>query len=338
MRHLFCILIGGLLIGSAQADTRTVTSLADSGAGSLRQALADSTAGDTIDFAVNGTITLTSGELLIANDLTISGPGATNLAVSGNSASRVFNISNPGSTVTISGLTIRDGKSANGIDADENSGGPALSPGANGGGIYSLGSLTLNQCHVTGNNTGRGGNSSWTRNETGDDGTAGGSGGGVFCSNSLTVIASTFSGNSAGAGGTGGLSLETYGGNGGPGGNGGGLCVLGSVTLISCTFAANAAGNGGEGGRADAYAGHGAPGGSGGGLSVAGAVSAVACTFSANSAGNGGMGGGLAAACGNGGKGGSGGGLCAAAGTTATTRNNLVEKNRAGNGGAGGTY
>ena len=32
MRHLFCILIGGLLIGSAQADTRTVTSLADSGA------------------------------------------------------------------------------------------------------------------------------------------------------------------------------------------------------------------------------------------------------------------------------------------------------------------
>ena len=338
MRCLFRTLFGVLVAATAQAATNTVTTLADSGAGSLRQVIADATAGDAIVFAVTGTITLTSGELVIANSLEISGPGATNLAVSGNSASRVFNLSNPDAAVTISGLTIRDGKSADGMDADPGSGGPALSPGAAGGGIFSLGSLTLTQCHVTGNVAGRGGNSSWTRNETGDDGTAGGSGGGVYCANSLTAIASTFSSNSAGAGGTGGLSLETYGGNGGPGGNGGGICGLGSVTLISCTFAASAAGNGGGGGTADAYAGHGAQGGSGGGLYVSGAVSVVACTFSTNTAGNGGHGGNDAAQCGNGGKGGDGGGLCAAAGTAATTLNTLIAQNRAGSGGAGGTF
>ena len=342
MRRNFCILLGVLLAVAAPAATNTVTTLADSGAGSLRQAIADSAADDTITFAVTGTITLTSGELVIGNSLEISGPGAADLAVSGNSASRVFNISNPGASVTISGLTIRNGKSADGIDGDPFDGGPALSPGGDGGGIHSLGSLTLNQCHVTGNAAGRGGNSNWTRNDTGDDGTAGGSGGGVFCSNSLTVIASTFSSNSAGAGGTGGLALgegdTAHGGNGAPGGNGGGICGLGSVTLVSCTFAANAAGNGGGGGTADAYAGNGAPGGSGGGLYVSGSVSVVACTFAINSAGNGGGGGGQAAQCGNGGPGGAGGGVSVAAGTPATTLNGLFAQNRAGGGGGGGTY
>ena len=339
MRRWVGMTVGAILmVSSAQAGTNTVATLADSGAGSLRQAIADSIAGDVIAFAVTGTIALTSGELAIGHSLEISGPGATNLAVSGNSASRVFNVVDPGAAVTISGLTIRDGKSANGIDADEFSGGPALSPGGDGGGIYSLGSLTLNQCHVTGNVAGRGGNSSWSRNETADAGTAGGSGGGVYCANGLTASACTFSGNSAGAGGTGGLSLERYGGNGGPGGHGGGVCALGSVALVSCTFAANAAGNGGGGGRADAYAGHGAPGGSGGGLYVSGSVSVVACTFATNAAGSGGSGGGQAAVCGNGGPGGAGGGICAAASTAATTRNNLIAQNRAGGGGAGGSY
>ncbi len=124
MRCLFRILLGVLLVSSAEAATSTVTTLADSGAGSLRQALADSAAGDTITFAVTGTITLTSGELVITNSLTIAGPGATNLAVSGNSVRRVFRIGNPVASVTISGLTICNGKSADGIDGDPWSGGP----------------------------------------------------------------------------------------------------------------------------------------------------------------------------------------------------------------------
>src|SRR6266699_2540647 len=59
----------------------TVTSTADNGPGSLRQAIANAAAGETIDFAVSGTITLTSGELLITKNLISSGPVASNLVV-----------------------------------------------------------------------------------------------------------------------------------------------------------------------------------------------------------------------------------------------------------------
>ena len=88
--------------------TLMVTNTNDSGPGSLRQALADANDGDVIGFAVTGTIGLTSGELLVAKNITISGPGAENLAVNGNSQSRVFHIAS-GQTVTISGLTITNG-------------------------------------------------------------------------------------------------------------------------------------------------------------------------------------------------------------------------------------
>src|SRR5689334_23983839 len=58
---------GLLLFGSARAvaATITVTTTADSGAGSLRQAILDAASGDTINFSLpaNSTITLTSAEL-----------------------------------------------------------------------------------------------------------------------------------------------------------------------------------------------------------------------------------------------------------------------------------
>ena len=57
---------------------------------------------------LSGTITLTSGELLITNSVTINGPGASVVAVSGDGSSRVFEIE-PGQNVTINGLTITDG-------------------------------------------------------------------------------------------------------------------------------------------------------------------------------------------------------------------------------------
>jgi len=47
------------------ATTRTVTSNADSGPGSLRDAIAASGSGDTINFSVPGTITLTSASLSV---------------------------------------------------------------------------------------------------------------------------------------------------------------------------------------------------------------------------------------------------------------------------------
>ncbi len=96
---------------SARADIITVTNTNDSGPGSLRQALADANDGDMIEFAVTGTIGLTSGELLVVKNITISGPGAKSLAVNGNNQSRVFHVAS-GQTVTISGLTIINGHTA----------------------------------------------------------------------------------------------------------------------------------------------------------------------------------------------------------------------------------
>ena len=79
-------LIGLTVMLAAPAWRRppTVTNTNDSGAGSLRAAIAAAANGDTIDFApaLNGqTITLTSGALTITQSLTISGPGAGNLTI-----------------------------------------------------------------------------------------------------------------------------------------------------------------------------------------------------------------------------------------------------------------
>src|SRR5262249_5131301 len=112
----------------------TVTSLLDTGAGSLRQAVLDANTqpgADTIRFAdgLHGTIPLTNRQLSLADEPTIDGPGADQLAVSGNHQSRVFSITG-GVTVTLAGLTITDGRVVG-------------APGQ-GGGILNVGStLTL---------------------------------------------------------------------------------------------------------------------------------------------------------------------------------------------------
>src|SRR6266699_3875226 len=178
-RILFVITLLFAAMASVQivhAATITVTSTADSGAGSLREALASASDGDTIDFSVTGTITLTSGELVVNNSLTISGSGAANLAVSGNAASRVFHISS-GKTVTISGLTITNGLVSGTFPANA------------GAGIYNdHGNLTVSNCTVSGNST------------------SNGLGGGILNAGSngiatLTINNSPLSGNSAFQGG-----------------------------------------------------------------------------------------------------------------------------------------
>src|SRR5206468_50828 len=142
---LFTLLCAALAsLQAVHANIITVANTADSGPGSLRQALADANDVDTIDFdsSLRGqTITLTSGQLLVRNSLTISGPGAANLAVNGNAASRVFLLLS-GQTVTISGLTITNGQA---------------SP-SSGGGIYNDHStLTVSSCTISGNSAFDGG-------------------------------------------------------------------------------------------------------------------------------------------------------------------------------------
>src|SRR5437667_11553041 len=90
--RLFALLCAAVVnVATANAATLIVTTAADSGAGSLRAALAAVSDGDTIQFdpALNGqTISLTSAELTIDKNITINGPGLTQLAVSGSNAFR----------------------------------------------------------------------------------------------------------------------------------------------------------------------------------------------------------------------------------------------------------
>src|SRR5439155_25941842 len=74
-----------------------------------------SPAPDTINFkpGLTGTIRLTSGELDVTDTVKIQGPGALQIIVSGNHASRVFDISGAAS-VDVSGLTIADGLATQG--------------------------------------------------------------------------------------------------------------------------------------------------------------------------------------------------------------------------------
>src|SRR5262245_24467247 len=132
-RFSLCMLLWfHLAAAKLGAVTFTVTSLTDNGTGSLRETIQNASSGDIIQLGVSGTITLTNGELLIARDLIITAPSAKTLAISGNNATRVFNISN--ATVTISGLTIRDGFAG---------GAPAI-----GAGILNRGMLVLSDCRV----------------------------------------------------------------------------------------------------------------------------------------------------------------------------------------------
>ncbi|MFZ4791165.1 MAG: InlB B-repeat-containing protein [Candidatus Competibacteraceae bacterium] len=133
----------------AQAATFTVTTTADSGAGSLRQAILDANTApgaDTISFSPGGggTIYLSSGEIPISGELTINGPGPAVLAISGTSSSRIFNIAD-GSKVSINGLKLTEGTASG-------DGGAILSSNDS----SPLGStLTLSNCVLSGNSASR---------------------------------------------------------------------------------------------------------------------------------------------------------------------------------------
>jgi N-acetylneuraminic acid mutarotase len=253
----------------------TVTNTNDSGPGSLRQALAIANDGDTITFAVTGTIVLTTGELMVNDSITISGPGAANLAVNANAMSRVFHIAS-GGTVTISGLTITNGNATKdyggGIYSDHStltmdncrvSGNTADI----GGGMYSNGSfsganVTLNNSIFTGNSALQGGgmysdgNQSanaatvTVNNSTFSDNSTSYPGGGIYNfaemgNATVTLNNSTFSGNSAGNNGTGdggGIYNDGVGAN------------MATVTVNNSTFSDNST-SGGEGGGIASFGG-----------------------------------------------------------------------------------
>ncbi len=98
-----------LLLGrSTLAASIPVTNMLDSGVGSLRDQIAAAASGDTITFNVTGVITLSSGEISINKNLSIIGPGASVLALSGNHTNGIFNVTF-GNNVLISGLLLEYG-------------------------------------------------------------------------------------------------------------------------------------------------------------------------------------------------------------------------------------
>jgi hypothetical protein len=281
----------------------TVTNLSDHDPGSLRDAIATTPSGGMVDFqpGLTGKIVLTSGELAISKDLTIDGPGADVIMVSGNKASRVFN--NIGNfTVAISGLTIADG----------------MVTGDDGGGIYNAGTLTITDSTFSGNaasNTrysdGFGGgignvgtltvtscafskNTAMGLNTILPGGVGGAGGGGIFNASkgTLTITASTLSDNSAaspyfnlGGGGiynqgTSAVTDSTFSGNSASADGGGGIENGGTLIVTNSTFHGNTVREGPAGGSW----------GGGGILNIGGTLTVADSTFSGNSAGRGGGG------------------------------------------------
>jgi hypothetical protein len=262
---LFSTVIVALTAMPTQAAILTVTNTNDSGAGSLRDTIAATSDGDTIQFdpALNGqAITLTSAQLEIINkSINIEGPGASQLTVQRSTATdtpafRIFSI-RCNTPVTITGLTI-----SNGNEPESGGGGIAANAepltlarcvisgnsASSGGGIFSSDSIVsrtvnITNCTISGNSATRGGaiyilGPGFYGHSGGyvtvvDSSISGNvatdSGGGIFNEGHLTMVNSTISTNMATATGS----------------SGGGILNFGTSTITNSTLSGNSASLGG---------------------------------------------------------------------------------------------
>lgn len=267
MRQLFALVLSITLCAArAEAAYVTVTNTANSGAGSLREALITAAAGDVIVFALPATpqVIQLDAELGIKRNLTLLGPGASRLTVRKSALAgkrRIFAV-DVNVTAVISGMTIEGG--------DEDFGGCVQHAGAS----LTLSGVTVRSCTAT---------------------TGGARGGGVFATGTagpLRIVSSLITGNTASIGGgiavndgaaTAEISDTVISSN--TAGVGGGLYFAGSaLTLLRDRVTSNDANEAGSGG---------------GGLFVgaaAGDVTVTDSTFTSNSAsGATGIGGGIGA-------------------------------------------
>jgi uncharacterized repeat protein (TIGR01451 family) len=251
---------------------QVVTTNADSGAGSLRQAILDACDGSKIFFDMTQVVSpiSLSSELFVTKSVTIVGPGASLLTVDANHTSRVFNVGSS-ITSTIDGLTIVNGIGSGDVNDRQ------------GGGIFVdvSGTLNLTNSIVSGNSVQGAASSNY--------------GGGMFISGTLNVTNCTISGNSVSGGDfnigggiyVGGsatvkITNSTVSGNSGTGGSyaeGGGINLDGSggLNIINSTISGNSV----SGGSIIT--------GGGGILAAAGSTLSVTnSTISGNSANNGG--------------------------------------------------
>jgi hypothetical protein len=225
-----------LLDGAGVRGVPAVSNCNDAGPGSLRAAAEAAVSGDVIDLTALAcsTITLTSGEIAAsADDLTLQGPGLSQLTIDAQYASR--NLVHLGSgTLTIAGMTLTGGaKYATGTDA------------AKGGCIFSNGSVELDDarakyCRASAESGDAIGGAIFAssgislRNSSIDhssahaaSGAGAARGGGVYTQGVFSMIGSTLSANSASS------YSQT--------GVGGAAFIGGDATLIASTLSGNRA-------------------------------------------------------------------------------------------------
>ena len=239
-------------------STTLVTTLQDNNeAGSLRWCINNASSGSTIRFAqgIIGTIKLTKGDLVFTSSkqLTIAGPGADQLMISGGNIGAHIRVSK-GATLNISGLSFKNSETVDYaflsnegtlivtnsiISGNKTTAGDA----SLGGGIENKGTLTVTNSTISNNSSigdhnGLGGGidnqgkltvtgSTFSNNKTSGSSDTG-FGGGIFnySTGTLIVTTSTFSDNSA--------SGKQY-------SLGGGIENEGKLTVIDSTFSGNSA-------------------------------------------------------------------------------------------------
>jgi hypothetical protein len=248
VKAFLCLLAGALSCVSSSANTLLITSPSDDGSGSLRAAIAAAASGDVIQFdpALRGQVILLASQINITKELTIDGPGADKITISGGNRTRILFVTAP---LTLSGVTLHNGFGSGaallvsrararviGCTFTDNA-----APNGTGGAIYNPGSsLDLSNCTFSGNTAagfGLGGafyGSSGVTVTMTDCIFAANSahdGGAIFADSPLALLRCIFTGNSIPTDGIAGAVFNEY------------------PTLITeSIFTGNSTGDGGEGG------------------------------------------------------------------------------------------
>ncbi|GAB4021257.1 choice-of-anchor Q domain-containing protein [Spirosoma koreense] len=310
----FTLSIGLALALNGWATTFTVTSTADAGAGTLRQALLNANADPSatansphlITITATGIISLQAPFLVITNHLTIQGPGQANLTISGGNSTRIFWIQN--GTITIRDLTLANGLAQGGVGSGGGMGaGGAIfmhegrQDPANATDVLA-GSIDLRLVNValTGNSA-QGGSGDFNAGGGGMGGMGGngsqGGGGGILGNGASSIQGggggSVTDATSITGGANGGINIFGSGGNAGSPGDNGGFGGGGGLSNVANSGPGGNGGLGGGGGSgADRGAGASMPqAGGNGGFGGGGATGGVNGTRGGNG-GNGGFGGG----------------------------------------------
>ena len=271
------LLVAALAVGSgvfagAASGQIVVQNLDDAGAGSLRQAVADATSGQTITFAagLDGRIDLQS-QIVVPTAVAIDGSSLDgsdrSIRIDGGNASRIFRVqAGSGNEVRLTRLTLQNGR-AEGEDGEDGTGSGAGGGGGgagNGGAVFAdSGVLFLDRTLVLGSTAagGNGGDGSAVGSGTsvggaGGEGTGGGDGGDGSPTNTNGADGGFGAGGGGGGagtsnGGSGGATAgrgadgrsDTGGGGGGGAAYGGGIFLADGARLIIAGDAERFGGN-----------------------------------------------------------------------------------------------